>query len=129
MIIKKIDLEEQKKMIIKTTLTRGTWEQIRWLFGYYGIETIKEVFLDDFNGLRELPEPVINLWGLLFLGKKAYQDEINRQRKDNRLEKWRGRRSVPAGRNPGDNIVVRYRGSEEVGVTILNASRRKLGKE
>lgn len=29
----------------------------------------------------------------------------------------------------GDDTVVRYRGSEVIGVTILNASRRKRGKE
>ncbi|MBE3572746.1 MAG: DUF2283 domain-containing protein [Moorella humiferrea] len=29
----------------------------------------------------------------------------------------------------GDDTVVRYCGSEVVGVTILNASRRKRGKE
>ncbi len=53
-------------MIVKTNLTRGAWEQIMWLFGYYGLETIKKFFPDDYSGLRELPEPVINLWGLLF---------------------------------------------------------------
>ncbi|HHW41661.1 MAG TPA: hypothetical protein GXX19_11065 [Syntrophomonadaceae bacterium] len=107
--IQKIDLEEQKKMIVKTTLTRGTWEQIRWLFRYYGLETIKEVFLDDFNGLRELPEPVINLWGLLFLDEEAYKNEINRQKKGDRLEKWRGRRSVPVAPEPRQDAGRTYK--------------------
>jgi len=69
-----LDTEKHKKLIIKTVLVRGEWEHIEWLFEFYGFDKVKEIFLEDFYGIRELPEPVICLWGLIFLDEKEYQN-------------------------------------------------------
>jgi hypothetical protein len=91
----KIDTEKHDKMIIKTTLVLGTWEQILWLFEFYGKNKIGDVFREDLNGLRELPEPVVNLWGLLFLDEQQNVDEMERQEAESKLKKWSCRRWVP----------------------------------
>ena len=76
------------ELVIKTTLAYGTWEQIKWLFAYYGRERMREVFLKDFHGCRELPEPTRRLWALAFL------DEIPPEDTDP-IARWRCRRKVP----------------------------------
>jgi hypothetical protein len=92
----KIDTQNQKRLIIKTALAQGTWEQILWLFEFYGCNTVRDVFLEDYYGLRELPEPVVCLWGLLFLDKRKYREEIaNMETDGSQPEKWRCRRLVP----------------------------------
>lgn len=91
----KIDTEEHAKMIIKTTLVLGTWEQILWLFEFYGKDKIGDVFREDLRGLRELPEPVVNLWGLLFLDDQQNIDESERQEAGSKRKKWSCRRRVP----------------------------------
>lgn len=87
-----LDTEEHAELVIKTVLTRGTWEQIMWLFDYYGLNKVKEVFLKDFYGLRELPEPTVNLWGLLFLEEKEYWEDRRKRERISLAEKWRPRR-------------------------------------
>ena len=67
-----LDTDKHASLIIKTVLTRGTWEQIEWLFKFYGFDRIKEVFLEDLHGLRELPLPVIFLWGTIFMEWEDY---------------------------------------------------------
>ncbi len=91
----KIDTEKHAELVIKTVLTRGSWEQVLWIFDYYGKEKIKQVFLKDFYGLRELPEPVVNLWGLLFLDEEEYWQERKKRESENCAERWRQRRMPP----------------------------------
>lgn len=62
-----IDLEKHCRMVIKTVLARGTWEQVLWLFDYYGPEEVREIFREDYYGLRTLPEPTRSLWELVFV--------------------------------------------------------------
>lgn len=90
--LSKIDTEKHLSMIIKTVLSRGNWEQILWLFHHYGKDKIKDIFLKDYYGVRELPEPTRKLWGLIFLDKDEQEEE------QDRIEKWRCRR------NPGKNL-------------------------
>lgn len=91
----KIDAEKHAKMIIKTTLVLGTWEQILWIFEFYGKDKIGDVFREDLSGLRELPEPVVNLWGLLFLDEQQNIAEVERQESESKLKKWGCRRRMP----------------------------------
>jgi len=90
-----LDTEKHKKLIIKTVLVRGEWEQIEWLFEFYGFDGVKEVFLEDFYGIRELPDPVICLWGLLFLDEKEYRDYKEELYKMRPAERWKQRRIPP----------------------------------
>ncbi|TDA67464.1 MAG: hypothetical protein D9V47_10375 [Clostridia bacterium] len=83
-----IDLEKHCRMVIKTVLARGTWEQVLWLFDYYGPERVREIFLQDYYGLRTLPEPTRSLWELVFVENPLPEagDPAGR---------WRCRRLVP----------------------------------
>ncbi|MQL53491.1 hypothetical protein GFC01_14730 [Desulfofundulus thermobenzoicus] len=89
-----LDTDEHAELVIKTVLARGTWEQIMWLFDCYGFDKIKDVFLKDFYGLRELPDPTVNLWGLLFLDEKEYWEHRRRRERMSLAEKWRPRRLI-----------------------------------
>ncbi len=96
----KIDTEEQAELVVKTVLTRGSWDQVLWIFDYYGEGRIKEVFLKDFYGLRELPEPGVCLWGLLFLDEEEYWQERRKRENETRAERWRQRRMPPFNQQP-----------------------------
>ncbi len=77
------------ELVIRTVLAYGTWEQIEWIFRYYGRDTVREVFLDDLHGRRELPEPTRRLWALAFLDNVPTADT-------DPVARWRCRRQVPA---------------------------------
>jgi len=64
-----IDPRQHKKLIIKTVLARGTWDQVRWVLHHYGSAEVRQVFREDYFGLQSLPEPARRLWGLIFLGE------------------------------------------------------------
>lgn len=80
-----IDDEKHYKMIIKTVLSRGTLEQITWLFQHYGKGKVREVFREDYYGLRTLPEATRSLWELAFIEKPLQED-------NSRASRWRWRR-------------------------------------
>lgn len=84
-IVETIDTEKHFKMIIKTVLAYGTWEQIMWLFDHYRVEKVRSVFLQDYYGLRTLPETTRRLWELVFVETPTAEDP---------LAKWRCRRGV-----------------------------------
>lgn len=84
-VFETIDDEKHAALVIKTVLSRGSWEQIMQLFRWYGRERIGEVFLEDYCGLKTLPEPTRRLWELLFV------DEAHREDSDD-SSKWRCRR-------------------------------------
>lgn len=65
-----MELERSADVIIHTVLTRGSLEQISLLFQLYGFTKIKEIFCNDFFGLRTLPAPTTSLWSLPSLLKK-----------------------------------------------------------
>lgn len=82
-----IDVEKHTDMIIKAVLSRGTWEQVKWIFEQYGVQKVREVFLKDYYGLRTLPESTRRLWELVFIQEPRHGDD--------RVEKWRCRRIPP----------------------------------
>lgn len=87
-----IDPKKHIDLIVKTVLVHGTWDHILWLFEYYGADRIGKVFLEDFYGMQELPEPVINLWGLLFLSSTDYW--VERKARESEVRTIRGRRPI-----------------------------------
>lgn len=58
--VKSLDLERDKNYIIHQVLAYGTLEQIRWLFGIYGREQIRRVFLEH-------PQNIYTSSGLYFI--------------------------------------------------------------
>jgi hypothetical protein len=76
-------------MVIKTVLSLGEWEDILWLFRHYGHEKVGEVFLADYYGLQELPEPTRRLWALLF------GPDEPAARSDDAASRWGCRRFPP----------------------------------
>ena len=84
-IFETLDDDRHAALVIKTVLSRGSWEQIMWLFKRYGREKVGEVFLDDYNGLRTLPESTRRLWELLFVDEADRQGAADESR-------WRCRR-------------------------------------
>ena len=67
-----IDPGRHKKMIIKTVLSRGTWEQVCWVLRHYGPVEVRQVFREDYFGRQSLPEPARRLWGLVFLVQEEH---------------------------------------------------------
>lgn len=91
-----IDADRHAGFVIKTVLARGTWEQIRWLFEYYGAEKVREVFLDDYYGLQTLPESTRRLWELLFVDESGREP---RPEENNPAARWCGRRLADRSRS------------------------------
>jgi|GEM_PF-6496081 len=48
------------------TLRVGSWEQIKWLFAYYGKDVVLDYIKTDYFGNRTLPNSVLELWALAF---------------------------------------------------------------
>jgi len=88
-IFESIDPATCAEMIICTALSRGSWEQVEWLFDQFGTAKVREVFRRDYYGLQSLPEPTRNLWQLIFVENPPPPDP-------DPLAKWRCRRRVPA---------------------------------
>lgn len=42
--VEDLNLEKNKAYVVHQVLAFGTWEQIRWLLNYYGVDTVREVF-------------------------------------------------------------------------------------
>ncbi|AZT91470.1 hypothetical protein ELD05_13140 [Caldicellulosiruptor changbaiensis] len=89
-----LDTEKHKELIIKTVLAKGNWEHIEKLFTFYSFNEIKDVFLKDFYGAKELPIPTIYLWGSIFLDEKEYWEYRNMRNKMNLVEKWKQTRKI-----------------------------------
>ncbi len=96
-----LDDEKHSKLIVKTVLSYGEWEQILWLFRRYGREKIREIFLEDYYGLCTLPEATRALWELLFV--TATPDQLRPPRshlstpRKGPAAKWRGCRMPDRG--------------------------------
>lgn len=75
-----MDAHRAAGLVIRTALAYGTWEQVEWLFDYYGWDQVREVFLTDYRGCRELPAPTRRLWAWVFLGEvpEAEPDPVGR---------------------------------------------------
>ncbi|MGE5575804.1 MAG: DUF6922 domain-containing protein [Syntrophothermus sp.] len=94
-----LDDERQSKLIVKTVLAYGEWEEILWLFRHYGREKIGEIFLEDYYGLRTLPESARRLWELLFVPETSPHWPTRRNLptvQEDSAAKWRGRRIPPS---------------------------------
>ncbi|NPV72066.1 MAG: hypothetical protein HPY55_15780 [Firmicutes bacterium] len=92
-IFETIDDDKHAALVVKTVLSRGSWEQIMWLFRRYGREKVGEVFLEDYHGPRTLPESTRRLWELLFV------DEAERQSAGDR-SRWQCRRLAYSSESP-----------------------------
>lgn len=58
--VDRLDLQADANLIIQRTLDFGNWEDIRWLFGFYGVERVRN-FLDTY-GDRFLSPVSFNYW-------------------------------------------------------------------
>jgi len=86
-----LDDERHRGLIVRTVLAYGTWGQILWLFRRYGRDVVKEIFVEDYYGLRTLPDATRNLWELVFIDHPSRDDPHPAAR-------WRCRRAVVANR-------------------------------
>lgn len=59
-----IDLDRHSELVIMTVATHGTWDDLRWMYHYYGPQRVGEVIEKDINGARELPVEVANFWSV-----------------------------------------------------------------
>lgn len=93
-----LDDQRHAGLVIRTVLAYGEWEEILWLFRHYGREKVKQVFLDDYYGLRSLPAATRSLWETLFV-----PDSLTPAKKaggsapSTRVERWRVRRRSGEG--------------------------------
>lgn len=58
--------EVASKPVIFSVLRLGTWDQIKWMFSFYGRGRVKAVIEQDFFGDRSLPVSVRAFWGNVF---------------------------------------------------------------
>lgn len=75
--IEKMDLKEDKKVIITQVLNYGDWEDLKWLFKVYSEKEIKEVVKNPRRGVWF--EKVLNFWTTLFnirIKKDVWQKAI-----------------------------------------------------
>ena len=79
-----VDPDKHPGLVIRTVLARGTWDQVKWLFRYYGKDAVGEAFRKDYYGLRTLPKPTLRLWETLFI------EHV--ERTSDPLDRWRCRR-------------------------------------
>ena len=92
-----MDTDWMKKTIILEVLARGTLEQIKILFRFYGLKTIEEIYRGDVLGARTLPAPAVYLWGDIFLTDEEL--EGYKQWHRHPVRKWEQRRDIT--RQPG----------------------------
>lgn len=60
----RLDCKADADLIIQRTLEYGTWEEIRWLIAFYGVERVRK-FLRR-HGERLLSAPSFTYWRKLF---------------------------------------------------------------
>ncbi len=63
---KSVDPQVNAKAVVMAVLRLGTWDQIRWLFSYYGFDTVQQIIKDDYFGARNLPVSIRAFWGNVF---------------------------------------------------------------
>lgn len=66
----RLDQDDDADLIIQRTLEYGTWEEIRWLVGSYGMERIRDFV--EIRGERMLSAVTFTFWRKL-LGVKHWQ--------------------------------------------------------
>jgi len=76
-----LDLEKHCRLIVKTVLSRGTLEQVKWLFKNLGQEEIKKIVKEDIEGLQEMPPRTLNMWSLFFWDREFRRSKKSRGRK------------------------------------------------
>ncbi|MHB8986073.1 MAG: DUF6922 domain-containing protein [Eubacteriales bacterium] len=70
-----LDGYKNYRLVIRTVLSLGTWEQVKWLFDFYGAALVGEVFKEDYYGLRTLPAPARKLWEIAFIKSPLKEPE------------------------------------------------------
>ena len=69
-----LELVRDANLIIQRTLDFGTWDEIRWLFGLYGVKRIR-LFLRE-HGARWLKPSSFNYWRKLLAMRKWKQNDF-----------------------------------------------------
>jgi hypothetical protein len=87
-----LDVEGFKNNIILEVLARGSLEDVSLIFQLYGKDSIAAVFREDIRGARNLPAPVVYLFGGLFLTAAELQEYKEWHRHP--LLKWEQRRKI-----------------------------------
>jgi hypothetical protein len=87
-VFSSLDSEQHASLVIKTVLAHGTWEQIMWLFDFYGRDRVAQIFRDDYFGMKTLPKPTRRLWELVFVDESHWD-------RTSGLDEWRVTRVAP----------------------------------
>ncbi len=82
-----LDLDRDWKLVIKTIMQGGEWEQIHWAAQYYGREKFEEVLRSDLEGNQTLARPVANFWSVVLWRKSLPPLQKG--------ERWRPTRKIP----------------------------------
>ena len=94
--LRTVSASKHASLVIITTLSRGTWEQIRDVFAMYGWARIEEIVCGDMKGLRTLPDAVANFWSIVFWGRPLSQRSA--------AERWAATRGAPKGGRTHDPV-------------------------
>jgi hypothetical protein len=105
---KRVDPQVNAKAVVMAVLRLGTWDQIRWLFSYYGFDTVQQIIKDDYFGARNLPVSIRAFWGNVFWPTSPPPELSDRR------ERWRPTRprtTQENGESRGGASHSRGRGS------------------
>jgi hypothetical protein len=81
-----LELERDARLVIRTVLASGSWEQVSWLFETYGWQKIAAIVRADIEGLRTLPDSVRAFWAMAFFPDMEQQCSPGRDSAGGRRE-------------------------------------------
>lgn len=85
--VSSVDLYRDWRLVIKTVMQGGNWEQIQWVANFYGREKFEQVLREDLDGNQTLARPVANFWSVLLWNKLLPTLQKG--------QRWRQTRKIP----------------------------------
>ena len=73
--VSELDFEADRNYIIHQVLASGTLDNIKWLFGAYGYDKVRKVFID--HPAKSYTEKTLNLFESVLLGISGAVDRSN----------------------------------------------------
>lgn len=122
-----VDPNVNVETVVMAVLRLGTWDQVRWLFSYYGSDVVQQSIEKDYFGPRTLPVSIRAFWGNLFWPETP-PPELTDHR-----ERWRPTRTQAASPSARAEVAQRIREavatsglSQHAFATLLGTSQPRL---
>ena len=123
----RVDPKANPEIVVMAVLRLGTWDQIRWLFSYYGTHAVEQVIEKDYFWDRTLPVSIRTFWGNIF-----WPESPPPELADSR-ERWRPSRSQTTQASARLEVAQRLQRavensglSQQAFATLLGTSQSRL---